>query len=58
LLQAGNAGFRKITKKESADDIEAGGGKALAVVCDIRFEEQIQQAVKEPYRLVAASISW
>jgi citronellol/citronellal dehydrogenase len=31
----------------AAQDIEAVGGKALAVVCDIRFEEQIQQAVEK-----------
>jgi citronellol/citronellal dehydrogenase len=29
----------------AAEEIEAAGGKALAVQCDIRFEEQIQQAV-------------
>jgi citronellol/citronellal dehydrogenase len=31
----------------AAQEIEAAGGKALAVVCDIRFEEQIQQAVEK-----------
>jgi citronellol/citronellal dehydrogenase len=30
----------------AAQDIEAAGGKALAVVCDIRFEDQIQHAVE------------
>lgn len=29
----------------AADEIEKAGGKALAVQCDIRFEEQIQNAV-------------
>src|SRR5277367_2972032 len=29
----------------AAKDMEEAGGKALAVVCDIRFEEQVQQAV-------------
>jgi citronellol/citronellal dehydrogenase len=29
----------------AAKDMEDAGGKALAVVCDIRFEEQVQQAV-------------
>ena len=29
----------------AAAEIEAAGGKALAVQCDIRFEEQIQQVV-------------
>lgn len=29
----------------AADEIEKAGGKALAVQCDIRFEDQVQQAV-------------
>ncbi|MFM8806577.1 MAG: SDR family NAD(P)-dependent oxidoreductase, partial [Sphingomonadales bacterium] len=29
----------------AAAEMEAAGGKALAVACDIRFEEQIQQVV-------------
>jgi citronellol/citronellal dehydrogenase len=29
----------------AAKDMEEAGGKALAVVCDIRFEEQVQQAI-------------
>jgi citronellol/citronellal dehydrogenase len=29
----------------AAEEVEKGGGKALAVQCDIRFEEQIQLAV-------------
>lgn len=29
----------------AAEEIEAAGGKALAVACDIRFEEQVQAAV-------------
>jgi citronellol/citronellal dehydrogenase len=29
----------------AAEEVEKAGGKALAVQCDIRFEEQIQQAV-------------
>jgi len=29
----------------AAEEIEARGGKALAVACDIRFEEQVQNAV-------------
>src|SRR6202158_3926020 len=29
----------------AAQEVEDAGGKALAVQCDIRFEEQIQQAV-------------
>lgn len=28
----------------AASDVEAAGGKALAVVCDIRFEEQVKSA--------------
>ena len=31
----------------AAQEIEAAGGKALAVACDIRFEEQIAQAVDQ-----------
>ena len=27
-------------------EIEAAGGKALACICDVRFEEQVQEAVK------------
>jgi citronellol/citronellal dehydrogenase len=30
----------------AAKEVEAAGGKALAVRCDIRFEDQIQQAVE------------
>ena len=30
----------------AANEVEAAGGKALAVRCDIRFEDQIQQAVE------------
>jgi citronellol/citronellal dehydrogenase len=30
----------------AAKEIEEAGGKALAMQCDIRFEEQIQQAVE------------
>jgi citronellol/citronellal dehydrogenase len=30
----------------AAKEIEAAGGKALAVQCDIRFEDQVQQAVE------------
>jgi citronellol/citronellal dehydrogenase len=29
----------------AAEEIEAAGGKALALVCDIRFEDQVQAAV-------------
>ena len=29
----------------AAEEVEDAGGKALAVQCDIRFEDQIQQAV-------------
>ena len=29
----------------AATEMEAAGGKALAIPCDIRFEEQIQQVV-------------
>src|SRR5215813_3102277 len=29
----------------AAKDIEAAGGKALPIACDIRFEEQVQAAV-------------
>ena len=29
----------------AAKEIEAAGGKALPLVCDIRFEEQVQAAV-------------
>ncbi|MFT3696018.1 MAG: NAD(P)-dependent oxidoreductase [Kofleriaceae bacterium] len=31
----------------AAKEIEEAGGKALAVMCDIRFEEQVQAAVKQ-----------
>ena len=31
----------------AAKEVEGAGGKALAVQCDIRFEEQIQQAVNK-----------
>ena len=31
----------------AAQDIEKAGGKALAVLCDIRFEEQVQAAVEQ-----------
>ncbi len=31
----------------SAEDIEKAGGKALAVQCDIRFEDQVKNAVDE-----------
>jgi citronellol/citronellal dehydrogenase len=31
----------------AAKDIEAAGGKALAVTCDIRFEEQVQAAIDQ-----------
>ena len=31
----------------AAAEIEAAGGKALAVQCDIRFEDQIQQVVEK-----------
>lgn len=31
----------------AAEDVEKAGGKALAVPCDIRFEEQIQTAVEK-----------
>src|ERR1700760_553026 len=31
----------------AAKEIEAAGGKGLAVQCDIRFEEQVQAAVKQ-----------
>lgn len=30
----------------AAEEIERAGGKALALVCDIRFEDQVQQAVE------------
>ena len=30
----------------AAKEVEAAGGKALAVQCDIRFEDQVQQAVE------------
>ncbi|HRX94984.1 MAG TPA: SDR family NAD(P)-dependent oxidoreductase, partial [Chitinophagaceae bacterium] len=31
----------------AAAEVEAAGGKALAVQCDIRFEEQVQEAVNK-----------
>jgi citronellol/citronellal dehydrogenase len=31
----------------SAKEIEAAGGKALPIVCDIRYEEQVYEAVKK-----------
>lgn len=31
----------------AAERIEAAGGKALPVICDIRFEEQVQEAVDQ-----------
>ena len=30
----------------AAEEIEAAGGKALPIVCDVRFEEQVQAAVQ------------
>jgi citronellol/citronellal dehydrogenase len=35
------------TIHSAAEDMERAGGKALAVVCDIRFEEQVQEAVRK-----------
>jgi len=35
------------TIHDTAREVEAAGGKALAVACDIRFEEQVQQAVEK-----------
>jgi len=35
------------TIHSAAEEIEAAGGKALAVVCDIREEEQVSQAVRQ-----------
>ena len=34
----------------AAKEIEAAGGKALPLVCDIRFEEQVQAAVGQDGR--------
>jgi citronellol/citronellal dehydrogenase len=31
----------------AAKEIEAAGGKALPIVCDIRFEEQVQSAIEQ-----------
>ncbi|HMU44959.1 MAG TPA: NAD(P)-dependent oxidoreductase [Chitinophagaceae bacterium] len=31
----------------AAEEVEAAGGKALAVQCDIRYEEQVQQVVEK-----------
>jgi len=31
----------------AAQEVEAAGGKALAVACDIRFEEQVENAVQQ-----------
>lgn len=31
----------------AAKEIEEAGGKALAIQCDIRFEDQVQSAVKQ-----------
>lgn len=31
----------------AAEDMERAGGKALAVVCDIRFEDQVQAAIQK-----------
>lgn len=31
----------------AAEEIEAAGGKALPLICDIRFEEQVQAAVQQ-----------
>jgi citronellol/citronellal dehydrogenase len=35
------------TVHETAQEIQALGGKAIACVCDIRFEDQVQRAVDE-----------
>ncbi|MEI7556365.1 NAD(P)-dependent oxidoreductase [Candidatus Chlorohelix sp.] len=35
----------------AAAEIEAAGGKALAVLCDIRYEEQIQEAVNKTIQI-------
>ena len=41
----------------AADEIEKAGGKALALHCDIRFEDQVLAAVKPWSRNSAASTS-
>ena len=38
------------TVHTAAAEIEAAGGRALAIVCDIRFEEHVQAAVAETVR--------
>jgi len=35
------------TVETAASEVEAAGGKALALACDIRFEEQIEEAVRK-----------
>jgi citronellol/citronellal dehydrogenase len=42
----------------AAAEIEAAGGKALPLVVDIRYEDQIWLAVKRRSRRSAASTSW
>ena len=39
----------------AAKEIEAAGGKALPLVCDIRFEEQVQAAVEQDGRRRSAA---
>jgi citronellol/citronellal dehydrogenase len=35
------------TVETAAAEVEAAGGKALALACDIRFEEQVEEAVRK-----------
>ena len=40
----------------AAAEMEAAGGKALAVQCDIRFEDQVQKVVTRQLKNLVASI--
>jgi citronellol/citronellal dehydrogenase len=41
----------------AAKEIDEAGGKGLALVCDIRYEDQVAAAVARPSRRSAASTS-
>lgn len=41
----------------AAAEIEAAGGKALPLVVDVRFEDQVQAAMEKPPLHLVASIS-
>lgn len=42
----------------AAAEIEAAGGKALAVQCDIRFDDQVQNVIDKAIEKFGVLISW